>query len=47
MARYHLELDYREMAQLLGTTPGNVRVLCFRAKQALRAAIERREGSDQ
>jgi RNA polymerase sigma factor (sigma-70 family) len=44
VARYHLELDYGELARLLGTTPGNVRVLCFRAKQALRQAIERREG---
>jgi RNA polymerase sigma-70 factor (ECF subfamily) len=45
VARYHFDLGYAEIARMLRTTPDNVRVLCFRAKQALRAAIERREGS--
>ncbi len=38
-ARYLLEMDYKEIAQMLGITVNNVRVRCFRAKQALRAAL--------
>jgi RNA polymerase sigma-70 factor (ECF subfamily) len=38
-ARYLQELDYAEIGTLLGITPGNVRVRCFRARQALREAL--------
>ena len=38
-ARYLQELDYAEIAGMLGITPGNVRVRCCRARQALRAAL--------
>ncbi len=38
-ARYLQELDYEEIAQLLGISVNNVRVRCFRARQALRAAL--------
>ncbi len=38
-ARYLQELDYKEIAQMLGITVNNVRVRCFRARQALREAL--------
>ena len=38
-ARYLQELDYEEIAQMLGITVNNVRVRCFRARQALRQAL--------
>ena len=38
-ARYLQELDYKEIAQMLGITVNNVRVRCFRAKQALREPL--------
>jgi len=38
-ARYLQELDYEEIAQMLGISVNNVRVRCFRARQALRAAL--------
>ena len=38
-ARYLQGLDYKEIAQMLGITVNNVRVRCFRAKQALREAL--------
>ena len=38
-ARYLQGLDYAEIAAMLGITPGNVRVRCCRAKQALRAVL--------
>ncbi len=38
-ARYLQELDYKEIAQMLGITINNVRVRCFRARQALREAL--------
>jgi len=37
-ARYLQELDYEEIAQMLGISVNNVRVRCFRARQALREA---------
>ncbi len=38
-ARYLQEMDYEEIAQMLGITVNNARVRCFRAKQALRTAM--------
>ncbi len=38
-AKYLLELDYEEIAEMLGITINNARVRCFRAKQGLRAAM--------
>jgi RNA polymerase sigma-70 factor (ECF subfamily) len=38
-ARYLQELDYEEIAQMLGISVNSVRVRCFRARQALRAAM--------
>ena len=38
-ARYLQELEYEEIAQMLGITVNNARVRCFRAKRALRAAL--------
>ncbi|MCE5239012.1 sigma-70 family RNA polymerase sigma factor [bacterium] len=38
-ARYLQELDYEEIARMLGISVNNVRVRCFRARQALRAAL--------
>ena len=38
-ARYLQEMDYEEIAQMLGITVTNARVRCFRAKQALRSAL--------
>ncbi len=38
-AKYILEMDYDEIAEMLGITVNNVRVRCFRAKQALREAL--------
>ena len=43
-ARYLQELDYEEIAQMLGITVNNVRVRCFRARQALREALAGGEG---
>lgn len=38
-ARYLQEMDYEEIARMLGITVNNVRVRCFRARQALREAF--------
>lgn len=38
-ARYLQELDYEEIARMLGISVNNVRVRCFRARQALREAL--------
>jgi RNA polymerase sigma-70 factor (ECF subfamily) len=38
-ARYLQEMDYEEIARMLGVTVNNVRVRCFRARQALRTAL--------
>lgn len=38
-ARYLQEMDYEEIAQMLGLTVNNVRVRCFRAREALRTAL--------
>ena len=42
-AKFVSELSYDEIAQQLGTTPGNVRVRCLRAKQKLRDLFEREQ----
>lgn len=42
-ARYVSELNYDEIAQALGTTTGNVRVRCLRAKQKLRELFKREQ----
>ncbi len=42
-ARYIQDMSYGEMAQTLRTTPGNMRVQCCRARQALRRLLEERE----
>ena len=39
-ARYLEDLDYEEIAQVLGTTVNNVRVRCHRAKNRLRELLE-------
>lgn len=38
-ARYLQDMDYEEIAQMLGLTVNNVRVRCFRAREALRVAL--------
>jgi RNA polymerase sigma-70 factor (ECF subfamily) len=38
-ARYLQGLSYREIAQALGITEGNIRIRCLRARQALRAIL--------
>ena len=38
-ARYLHDMSYADIAQTLGTTVGNVRVRCLRAREALRAAL--------
>ena len=43
-ARYLQGLDHGEIAGMLGITPGNVRVRCFRARQALREALAQAGG---
>lgn len=45
-ARYLQELDYEEIAAMLGLTVNNVRVRCFRARQALRAALAGATGGE-
>ncbi|MHB9026321.1 MAG: RNA polymerase sigma factor [Armatimonadota bacterium] len=42
-ARYLLELDYDEIARLIGATPQNTRVRVCRAKERLRALLARAE----
>lgn len=39
-ARYLQQMDYEEIARMFGISVNNVRVRCFRARQALRAALE-------
>ncbi|NUP99698.1 MAG: sigma-70 family RNA polymerase sigma factor [Armatimonadetes bacterium] len=45
-ARYLEDLDYDEIARLLGTTVNNVRVRCHRAKNRLRELLESVQASD-
>jgi RNA polymerase sigma-70 factor (ECF subfamily) len=39
-ARYLSDLSYAQIAEMLGITVGNVRVKCYRAREALRALME-------
>ena len=43
-ARYLNDMSYREIADMLGTTAGNVRVKCFRAREALRELLAQTGG---
>lgn len=45
-AKYVLEMDYEEIADMLGITINNARVRSFRAKQALREAMARGESGE-
>lgn len=45
-AKYLHELSYEDIAKALGTTVGNVRVRCCRAKEKLRELLKQREGVD-
>ena len=46
-ARYLEDLDYDEIAKLLGTTINNVRVRCHRAKNRLRELLEAVQGEER
>jgi RNA polymerase sigma-70 factor (ECF subfamily) len=43
-AKYLLDMDYDEIAQMLGITVNNVRVRCCRAREALRQALAAQGG---
>jgi RNA polymerase sigma factor (sigma-70 family) len=43
VARFLADMDYRQIAAMLGTSVGNVRVRCCRARQALRTALHAME----
>jgi RNA polymerase sigma-70 factor (ECF subfamily) len=43
-ARYLQGLTYREIAQALGTSEGNIRIRCLRARQRLRAILAEADG---
>jgi len=45
-ARYLLDMNYAEIADMLGISAVNVRVKCFRARQALRDLLSRLPGSE-
>lgn len=45
-AKYVLEMDYEEIAEMFDITVNNARVRCFRARQALREAMARGESGE-